>query len=128
MNLEAKFKENTNELATGFQESTESFPVNVGENAQSFPARFEESDQSFSAQLKEEEILLHPNFGEVQTVTKYIGGEPYDGSYEITPKIEKQTMPTEGKVMVSDVTIHKIPYFEVSNNGGGNTVYIADEI
>lgn len=71
---------------------------------------------------------LRANLGEVQTVTEYIGGEVYAGDYAVTPKAEAQTMPTKGKVMTDDVVIHKIPYYEVSNNSGGTTVYIGNEV
>lgn len=78
---------------------------------------FSENDQAFKV-----------NMGEVQTVTKYIGGEVYDGDYGITPKVEAQTMPTKNKVMADDVTVRAIPFFDVSNTSGGSTVYIAKEI
>jgi hypothetical protein len=52
----------------------------------------------------------------------------YEGDYEVTPKVSEQTLPTAKKLMSEDVTIKEIPYFEVGNNSGGNTVYIAKEI
>ncbi len=54
--------------------------------------------------------------------------ETYDGPYEITPKVESQTMATKGKSMAENVTIKSIPYFDVSNNAGGSTVYIGNEV
>ena len=65
-------------------------------------------------------------FGEVQSVN--IGAEVYKGDYAVTPKVDKQIMPTKGKVLIDDVTINAIPFFDVSNNSGGSTVYIAKEI
>lgn len=52
----------------------------------------------------------------------------YEGDYEVTPKVSEQTLPTAEKLMSEDVTIKEIPYFEVGNNSGGDTVYIAKEI
>jgi hypothetical protein len=52
----------------------------------------------------------------------------YEGDYEVTPKVSEQTLPTAKKLMSKDVTIKEIPYFEVGNNSGGDTVYIAKEI
>lgn len=78
---------------------------------------FSESNQS-----------LRVSFKEVQPITEYIGGEPYDGSYEVTPKVNAQEMQTEGKIMLHDVTIKSIPFYDVSNTSGGSTVYIADEV
>lgn len=65
-------------------------------------------------------------FGEVQTIN--VAGDPYEGDYEVTPKVDQQVMPTKGKVMVQDVTVKAIPIFKTSNTSGGNTVYIAKEI
>lgn len=52
----------------------------------------------------------------------------YDGDYEVTPRVEGQELKTKHLYMTEDVTIHAIPFFEVSNKSGGNTVYIANEI
>lgn len=53
---------------------------------------------------------------------------PYEGEYEVTPKVTEQTLPTAQKLLEEDVHIKEIPYFEVSNNSGGNTVYIGSEV
>lgn len=67
-------------------------------------------------------------FDEVQTVTEYIGGEVYDGDYVITPKVSEQQAYTAGKVMIEDLTIRAIPFFNVGNIQGGSTVYIGSEV
>lgn len=71
-----------------------------------------------------------PNFkaemGEVHTVT--VGAKPYEGPYEVTPKVEAQTLATAEKLMREDVTVNKIPYYVVGNTSGGDTVYIAKEV
>ena len=54
--------------------------------------------------------------------------EQYVGDYDVIPKIQQQELRTKHKYMTDDVKVHAIPYFEVGNNGGGTTVYIADEI
>lgn len=55
-------------------------------------------------------------------------GQIYDGSYEITPKVDGQTMNTKDKYMLDDVNVHPIPFFSVGNDSGGNTVYIGSEV
>lgn len=50
--------------------------------------------------------------------------DPYLGEYEVTPKVDAQTMPCAGKKMLKDVDIKAIPFFETSNEAG-TTVYIA---
>jgi hypothetical protein len=52
----------------------------------------------------------------------------YDGSYEVTPKVTEQSMYTKDKLMADDVKIKSIPFFSVSNETGGNTVYIGKEV
>ena len=51
------------------------------------------------------------------------GGE----SYVVTPKIVEQVLPTKNKSMREDMTINAIPYSEVPNPSGGQTVNIGFE-
>lgn len=66
--------------------------------------------------------------GNVGAKTINVGGRPYEGDYIVTPKVDQQKLDTKDAIMRDDVTILAIPYFETSNNSGGNTVYIAKEI
>lgn len=79
------------------------------------PVVFSETGESIAA-----------DFGEIQSVN--IGAEVYEGDYVVTPKVDGQTIPTKGKVLIKDMTVKAIPYFDVSNTSGGSTVYIAKEI
>lgn len=54
----------------------------------------------------------------------YIGGEKYDGIYEIVPKIQEQKLLTKNKLLTEDMVIKSIPIIKVSNTSGGNTVII----
>lgn len=54
--------------------------------------------------------------------------EQYEGEYEVTPLVTAQKLPTKKKVMIDDLTVKEIPFFDVSNNSGGTTVYIGEEI
>lgn len=62
----------------------------------------------------------------IATVTE--GADYYEGEYTVIPKTAEQVLPTEKKMMGSDITIKEIPFFDVSNTSGGTTVYIANEI
>lgn len=59
----------------------------------------------------------------------YVGGTgtPYSGPYEVTPKVDEQTLPTKERYMNDDVTVYGVPYFQTSNEYG-DTVYIASEV
>ena len=67
---------------------------------------------------------------QVDAVTRIPDGDVpvYDGPYEAVPKVTAQTLPTAKKLMRDDVSIRAIPYFDVSNSAGGNTIYIANEV
>lgn len=54
------------------------------------------------------------------------GGYPkYEGEYEVIPSMSDDiTLATADKLMQSDVTVHKVPRYDVSNEAGGTTVYI----
>lgn len=54
--------------------------------------------------------------------------ELYHGPYEVTPKAyEAQVLQTINKTLINNVTVFKVPYYEVSNLSG-KTVYIAEEV
>lgn len=88
--------------------------------------KFAENEQKLDIDFAKTNQKLGADFGEVQYVTKYIG-DKYEGDYEITPKVEAQTVPTKNKVLIDDMTIKSIPIYKTSNNSGGTTVYIAKE-
>lgn len=93
------------ELPTRF-ELTSIFPVLFESNVQRLPIAFDKFV--------------------VTTITK--DAEYYDGDYSVIPKIIEQTLPTEKKLLGADIKVEKIPIFDVSNNSGGTTIYIADNI
>ena len=53
-----------------------------------------------------------------------IGGIPYEESYEVTPNMAEQVLPTCSKTMRDDVTVHAIPYTMTTNQSGGYTAII----
>ena len=51
----------------------------------------------------------------------------YEGEYEVTPQVDKPVvLHTKAKRMNDDVTVKKIPQYEVSNAAGGKTLTIGD--
>lgn len=61
-------------------------------------------------------------------VPVYKDAPPYEGEYEVTPKVIEQTLPTAKKLLSEDVTIKSIPFYNVGNTSGGSTVYIGNEV
>lgn len=79
------------------------------------------------ATARERRCVAHAIFqtSRAKAVQNYtFGGTPYEGIYEITPTDYEQFLYTTGRVMGDDVTVHKVPYFETSNESGGFTVSI----
>ena len=57
-----------------------------------------------------------------------VEGKKYEGEYDITPSTyNDKVLATRNLVMTKDVTVRKIPQFEVSNTSGGKTLIIGEE-
>lgn len=67
---------------------------------------------------------------EIRDVVIQTGGEiipTYEGAYDVTPRVnEPVVLHTKAKRMNDDVTVKKIPQYEVSNAAGGKTLTIGD--
>lgn len=54
-------------------------------------------------------------------------GEPYTGEYIVTPLVHSdQQLETKGRNMADNVTVKKVPYYEVANPKGGTTIIIGE--
>ena len=111
-------------LDATFLEVSQKFDTEFDILPQKFEAEFITLPQTFAVEFDILPQTFQTDFGDVQTITKYVGGDIYTGSYAIVPKIKAQTIPTKDKVMIDDVKIEKIPITTVSNSSGGNTVII----
>ena len=49
----------------------------------------------------------------------------YEGTYEVTPTMGEQVLPSRARTMRDDVTVHAIPYTQTTNESGGYTAIIA---
>ena len=117
MNLDVKFAKNAQTFKAGIAENNLTFEIGITENVQTFKAGFMENNRDFGASL-----------GEIQVVTEYVGGEPYEGEYTVTPQVEAQILPTKEKILLGDIAVKAIPFYEVSNTSGGDTVFIGNEV
>lgn len=54
--------------------------------------------------------------------------DPYEGAYVVIPKITDQTLDTERKLMMQDLLVKQIPFYDVSNAAGGSTIFIGSEV
>lgn len=49
----------------------------------------------------------------------------YDGPIVVTPKTDSETvLETANTLLINDITVLEVPYFETTNLSGGYTVYI----
>lgn len=63
----------------------------------------------------------------VSAITKVLPeGDVFSGPYSVVPKVNAQTLNTADKYMAKDVSVEAVPFYSVSNQSGGNTVYIAN--
>lgn len=58
------------------------------------------------------------------TIREGGGGEPYTGSYIVTPTFETQRLATKNKLLQDDVTVDPIAVARVENPAGGKTIFI----
>lgn len=57
-----------------------------------------------------------------------VEGKKYEGEYDVTPSTyNDKVLATRNLVMAKDVTVRKIPQFEVSNTSNGKTLIIGEE-
>ena len=95
------------------------FTVTFNEQNTSFITTFEESKQNFDVIFSDVQIVEIPVAEDV---------EIYKGVYNVTPKVESQTLDTANKFLQRNVEVFAIPFYETSNNAGGHTAYIGSEI
>lgn len=67
---------------------------------------------------------LPVTFDNFQKVKIVEGVEIYEGTYDVTPLITSQVLPTNEKYMKDDVRIDMIPTREVQNASGGVTFIV----
>jgi hypothetical protein len=87
---------------------------------------FSELNSEFKTRFSELEAKFKTGYGEIYEILK-IPDETYDGEYNVTPKVDSQTLNTKEKFMYDNLIVNGIPIFNVSNIGGGDTVYIGEE-
>ena len=93
-----------------------------------FKVQFSESTVGVKVNFSSDSMRVDTAFADLQKVTIRDNATPYTGAYDITPRIDEQTLPTAQKLMTEDMRIKAIPYFETSNNSDGETVYIGSEV
>ena len=71
---------------------------------------------------------LNMGFQNFQRVSDNKDVEYYEGDYTVVPKTQEQSLATSKKYLTEDITIKKIPYYDVSNTSGGTTVFIGKEL
>lgn len=71
--------------------------------------------------------LLDVNIGKYIII--FEDAEEYDGEYVVIPLAERQTvLETAEKLLLENIVVKEIPYYETSNSAGGDTVYIGSEV
>lgn len=100
-----------------FEEQNRVIDALFGEQTEQIEVLFDEQHESM-------DVLFDISI----VIEQYLQGDPYEGDYAVTPKVAAQTLPTEKKLMMDDLTVNAIPYYNVSNPSGGQTIYIGNEV
>ena len=93
-----------------------------------FDVTFRELDKKLNVDFRTRNEQIKVDFEHLQVVSDNVGVEYYKGDYTVTPKVEKQELATRKKFLTENVKIKEIPFFEVGNSEGGDTVYIGSEV
>lgn len=93
-----------------------------------FDVMFRELNEKLNVDFRTRNEQIKVDFEHLQIVSDHTGVEHYKGSYTVTPKVEKQELATRQKFLTENVKIKEIPFFEVSNLEGGQTVFIGKEL
>lgn len=101
------------------------FAVQFEENDKTFDLVFNEGASAFGVVFTERYPHLGVEFDDVVIVADTTNIPRYEGNYNVTPTIERNTLDTHNKLMESNLVVDKIPYYEVSNTSGGITASIA---
>lgn len=78
--------------------------------------------RKISATVRQENALE----GNIGAKVINVGGKPYAGEYEVTPKFSLQKLNTKGAILQEDIVINQISVNKSANNAGGNTIVIGD--
>lgn len=89
---------------------------------------FRELDKKLDVDFRTRNEQIKVDFEHLQVVSDNVGVDYYKGDYTVTPKVEKQELATRQKFLTENVKIKEIPFFEVGNSEGGDTVYIGSEV
>lgn len=86
---------------------------------------FKSKDMSFRTDKKicSEEFRL-----DIKNYQGMKNADIYTGDYTVTPTDIEHQIKTKNKFLNKDLIVKKIPFFETSNEEGGNTVYIGKEL
>lgn len=93
-----------------------------------FDVTFRELDKKLDVDFCPRNEQIKVDFEHLQVVSDNVGVDYYKGDYTVTPKVEKQELATRQKFLTENVKIKEIPFFEVSNLEGGQTVFIGKEL
>lgn len=124
MKLEAKATESKQSLPVDFKTRENNFELEIAAIEKYIAVDFVSNNEALTAEFRESKQDINAGFVELHIVEIDKEAETYNGTYIVTPKAYEQSLKTTGYRMADDVTVKEIPYFEVSNNAGGNTLNI----
>lgn len=122
--IDTEFTSSDQQIDAEFTSCNEKIDAEFTASDEKIDIKFTSSDQKIDTHFTTSDEKIDANFGEVQIVIDTTDFPEYEGEYEVTPKVESQSLPTAEKYLLQDVLINSIPRYDVSNTSGGKTVYI----
>lgn len=102
--------------------------INFQPTSQKFPIKFKAAYRQLPIKFRSVDKQIPITFHSFQRVSVFEHVEHYDGDYFVTPRVDEQTLETDSKLMLDDLTVKAIPYYDTTNAAGGSTVYIANTL
>lgn len=90
--------------------------------------KFSEQKRKIEVGFSQSKNGFQAKFQHFQQATERKEVDYYEGTYKVVPKVTEQKLETRQKFLIEDVIVKEIPYFDVSNESGGSTVYIGNEV
>lgn len=124
MNLSVEATESKQSLPVDLKTNEHSIDFDIAVNEEYIEVNFSSSNDNLTAEFEASGQNINAGFGEIQFIEVEKDVEIYKGSCTVTPKAYEQQLKTANCKMTDNVTVKEIPYFEVSNSAGGNTLNI----
>lgn len=125
MKFQVDFRESNQTIQAGLKDVSASLSVKLDKRIKPLKLQvdFSDTESELAADFADITAGLPIQFDSLHDIP----ADHYDGSYQVTPRVYEQTLPTAQKMMDRNIVVLEIPYAPVANIYGGVTVTIGGE-